>query len=146
MKYSDFVNVYDRYCPMLYEVALEICGSEKGAEELIMLAFKKIHSSDIVHENCPFYCITLIRLMIKTAREQYPEKIKKKLRLSQFKKAPLWQQLISHTSTLPDYCKENGLEKHEAMEIIRKEFDVISNAKMNSGSVKHSLIQKEAYV
>ncbi len=79
---------------MVYNNALQICSSnEKAAQELLITIFKKIHEQNIVQEKYPAYCITLIRLIIKTAQELYPTKFKHNFRLKQFEITPLLNQL-----------------------------------------------------
>lgn len=128
MSYSNFESIYDKYCPMLYGIAVEICHSQKKAEELLMTTFRKIHKEDISQEKYPAYCITLMRLIIKTAQCLYPEKFKSCFRLKQFEKTPLINHLICDQISLQDYCKEKYLTQQEALQIIRKEFSTIRNA------------------
>jgi len=41
MNAAYFEKIYEKYSPMLFGVALEICPSKKHAEELLMITFKK---------------------------------------------------------------------------------------------------------
>ena len=68
-----------------------------------------------------------MRLIIKTAQELYPKKFNPGFRLQQFKNTPLINQLIRDQSSLQDYCNEEYLTQHEALQIIRKEFNIIRN-------------------
>jgi hypothetical protein len=128
MGYSNFENIYAEYCPMLYGMALEICHSKKKTAELLKSAFRKIDQK-ICQEKYPVYCITLMRLIIKTAQELYPTKYKSCFRLKQFENTPIINQLIFDQISLQDYCKENFLTQQEALQIIRKEFSIIKNSK-----------------
>ena len=128
MSYSNFENIYAKYCPMLYGIALEICHSKKKTAELLMSTFRKIPQVEIRQEKYPVYCITLIRLIIKTAQGLYPAKFKNGFRLKQFEITPLINQLIFDQISLKDYCKENFLTQQEALQIIRKEFNIIKNS------------------
>lgn len=127
MNYSDFENIYDKYCPMLFSIAVEICHSKNKAEELLMITFRKIHQEDISQEKHPAYCITLMRLILKTAQSLYPEKFKSCFRLKQFKNTPLINHLICDQISLQDYCKQKFLTQQEGLQIIRKEFSTLRN-------------------
>ncbi len=123
---SNFENIYDKYCGMLYGISLQICNSNKNeAEELLISTFKKIHEQDICPEKFPSYCITLIRFVIKTAKELYPIKFKRNFKLKQFENTPLINQFMCDQITLQDYCKDKHLTLQEVLQIIRKEFAVI---------------------
>lgn len=128
MNAAYFEKIYEKYSPMLFGVALEICPSKKHAEELLMITFKKIHLEDISREKHPAYCITLIRLIIKTAHGIYPEKFKTCPSLKQFESTPLLNQLICDQKSLEDYCKEKPLSQQEGLQIIRDEFSKIRNS------------------
>lgn len=127
MSYSNVETVYEKYCSMLYSIALQICDTKKKARELLTTTFKKIHQEDISKEKYPYYCITLMRLIIRTARELYPKKFSEGFALTQFEKTPLLNRLICEEKTLQDYCKENNLTGDEALQIIRIEFSRIRN-------------------
>jgi hypothetical protein len=123
--YSSFENIYDKYCPMLYSIALQICGSKKNAEELLTSTFTKLYTQEKTEHQDSIYCLTIIRLMIKTASELYPIKLKNNFRLKQFENTPLLNQLICNQINLQDYCKEKYLTLQEGMHIIRTELNSI---------------------
>jgi len=126
ISYPNFENIYDKYASMLYGIALQICDSnKKAAAELLTGTLKKIHEQNIAPEKYPAYCITLIRLIIKTAQELYPTKFKNNFRLKQFENAPLLNKLICGQMSLQSCCSENYLTQQEALQIIRKEFSTI---------------------
>ena len=121
MSYANFANIYDTYCPMLYGIALKICHSKRKAEELLIITFKKLYQQNIVQERYPAYCITLIRLIIKKAKELYPANFKNNIRLKQFENTLFLNQLFCDPISLQDYCNEEYLTLQEARQIIRKE-------------------------
>ncbi len=126
MSNSNFENIYDKYCSMLYGLALQICSSNTdAADEILISTFKKIYQQDISQEKYPAYCITLVQLVIKTAGEFYPLLIENGFRLKQFEKAPLINQFICNQISLQDYCKEKYLTPQEALQTIRKEFSIL---------------------
>ena len=127
MNTSDFENIYDKYCPMLYSIALQICHSRKKAEQTLISIFKKIYNQDITQHQDSIHSITLMRLIIKTAQELYPVKLKSNFRLTQFENTPLLNQIICKQISLQDYCKEKYLTNQEVLHIIRKEFVIIAN-------------------
>ncbi len=128
MSYSNFESIYEKYCPMLYGISLEICQSKKTAEELLIITFRKIQQEDIGQKKYPAYCITLMRLLLKTAKQLYPETFNDRFILKQFENTPLINRLICDEISLQDYCKENNLTQQEGLQIIRKEFTTISTA------------------
>ena len=73
------------------------------------------------------YSITLIRLIIKTAKELYAIKLKSNFRLKLFEKTALLNQIICKQISLQDYCKEKYLTHQEVLHIIRKKFVIIAN-------------------
>ena len=103
MNNSNFKNIYDNYCPMLYSIALQICHSKMKAEQVLMNTFKKVYTQDITKHQYSIYSITLMRLIVKTAKEIYPIKLKRNFRLKQFEKTPLLNQLICNQISLQDY-------------------------------------------
>ena len=123
---SNFEIIYDKYGPMLYGLASEICHSNQKAEELLISTFKKIRQEDIYHEKCSVYCM---RLMIKTAQDLYPEIFKSYFRIKQFEKTPLINYLICNQISLQDYFEEKYLSEKEGLQIIRKEFSTIGNGR-----------------
>jgi hypothetical protein len=141
--YSKFKNIFDTYCPLLYDIALQICKSHSKAEKLLKYTFRKIHEQDIVEQKFPAFCITLMRLIIKSGNELYPAKFKKGFRLKQFVKTPLINQIICDEISLHDYCNENKLSQEEVGQIFRKEFMVIKNYKKeNKVSTNTSISRK----
>ena len=147
MSYSNFEIIYDKYCPMLYGIALEICHSKKKAEELLMSTFRKIKQEDISQEKYPAFCITLMRLIIKTAQQLYPEKFKNSFRLKQFENTPLINHLICDQVSLQDYCREKYLTIQEGVQIVCKEFGSLGNAeKENKTSIDTSSSTKSIRV
>lgn len=132
MSYSNFENIYDKYCPMLYGIALQVCSSHKKSEELLIYTFRKIQEQDINQEKYPAFCITLIQLLINCGKKLYPKKFKNGFRLKQFENTPLTNQLICDQISLQDYCNENFLTQQEGLQIICKEYSTIRNCKIEN--------------
>ena len=122
-------NIYDKYCPMLYSIALQICHSKKKAEQVLINVFKKIYTQDMSRHTESIYSITIMRLIIKTAQELYSIKLKSNFRLKQFENTPLLNQLICNQISIQDYGKQKYLTYQEVLHIIRKEFIIIRNGK-----------------
>ena len=112
---------------MLYSIALQICHSKKKAEYLLIATFKKMYNQYITQHQYWVYSITLIRLIIKTAKELYAIKLKSNFRLKLFEKTALLNQIICKQISLQDYCKEKYLTHQEVLHIIRKKFVIIAN-------------------
>lgn len=128
MSARNFEKIYEKYSPMLYGVALEICLSKKQAEELLMITFKNIHLEDINCEKNPAYCLTLIRLIIKMAYRLYPENFKTCVSLKQFENTPLLNQLLCEQISLQNYCDKKPLTKQQGLQIMLNEFITIRNS------------------
>ena len=122
-------NIYDKHCPILYSIAMQICHSKKKAAQVLINVFKKIYTHDISQHPDSIYSITLMRLIIKTAQELYSIKLKSNFRLKQFEHTPLLNQLICNQTSIQDYCKQKYLTHQEVLHIIRKEFIIIRNGK-----------------
>ncbi len=125
MNYESWKIIHDKYCPMLYGVALEICPVKKEAEQLLISSFKHIYTQEIIPEKYPAYCLSLMRLVIKTAKELYPLKFKNNFRLKQFENTPLLNQFICEEIGFQDYCKEKYITQHEGLQLIRKELNLL---------------------
>ena len=89
--------------------------------------FKKMYNQDITQHQYSVYSLTLIRLIIKTAKELYAIKLKSNFRLKLFENTALLNQIICKQISLQDYCKEKYLTHQEVLQIIRKEFVIIAN-------------------
>ena len=68
MNTSNFGNIYDKYCPMLYSIALQICHSRKKAEQTLINTFKKIYNQyitkhqDAIHST-PIPILVILRII-----------------------------------------------------------------------------------
>jgi len=125
--YLSFENIYDKYCPILYSIALQIGGSKIKAEQLLITTFKKLYYQEMNFYQDSIYCIKLMRLLFVTAKELYPKKLKENFRLKQFENTPLINQIICNQISLQDYCNKKHLTPQEGMQIIRNEFNSIKN-------------------
>lgn len=108
-----FENIYEKYSPMLYGIALQIDPEQKSAEQILIKTFKKIHEQEITQEKYPTYCLTLIHLILKTAHEIFPLKFENNIKLKQFESTPLLHKLICKQINLQDFCTEKKLKQHE---------------------------------
>ena len=111
---------------MVYGFALDICyPDQKEAENLLISTFKKIYKQDISQEKYPVNSIILMRLIIKTAQELYPQRFKNSFGLKQFENTPLLNQLFCSQMSLQDYCKEKSFLLQDGIQIMHKEFRII---------------------
>lgn len=140
MTTTRFINVYDTYCPMLFDMALQICRSYKKAEDLLSYTFVKFHEQQVNERQYPAFCITLMQLVIKSGRELYPQRFKKEFRLKQFAQTPFINQIICEQISLQDYCNENFLTRQQALDVIQQEFSLIRNAEKEN---KVAAVSKE---
>ena len=138
-----FSQLYDKYSTMLYSIAVEISPTEKQAEEILIITFKKAHKLNLVAQTYPSLCITLIKIIIQTAHEHLGE-FKNNFRLKQFENTPLLNHLICDQISLQDYCKEKYLTQQEGLQIIRKEFSTIRNAEKENKVSTHISMPTES--
>lgn len=125
ISYSNFERIYDKYSPMLYGVASEICHSKMKTEKLLESIFEKMAEQEKSSEKYSVYCL---REIIHTAQSLYPDRFISYFGLRQFKNTPLINHLICNQISLQDYCKKKYLTKQEGLQIIRKEFNKIRNS------------------
>ncbi len=85
-----FENFYDKYCDMIYGIALEISPNKKIAEEILMSTFCKSHKLEIYLKDDPSHRMDLMQLAINVAREKLQESGDNSLtKLKQFESAIL---------------------------------------------------------
>ncbi len=68
-----FENFYDKYCDMLYGIAVEISPNKEIAEEIHIGTFCKSHEREIHLQEGPSHHMDLMRLAIGVAREKLQE-------------------------------------------------------------------------
>ena len=138
-----FENIYDRYCPLLYNIALQLCTNENKAETVLILTFQKIHRQNLGRQESTPFCIDLIKLIVQTAQEElYRGETKCNFRIKQFEKTPLLHKLLLEPFSIDDYCMENNITRQHAFLNLRKEFMMIRDEfeKKNS-SVEFNVLQ-----
>lgn len=118
-------KIYDTYSPALYGIALEISTTEKEAEEIIIGTFLKLHKSNSSVENSHCIFVTLIKLLLATAREQI--KLKRIIKLKLFKNSPLLQKIVCENLSVKTICGQFQLTIAEVLQRIREEFNQIRN-------------------
>lgn len=128
MSKRTFENIYDAYCPMLYNIALQVCPTHTQANKILVITFKKLHRQKIEWMGKLVFCVDLIKLIIQTAKEElYPGEKECNFKIKQFENTPLLQKLMVEQLTLEEYCIENNLDRSVAISIIRNEFNLIRN-------------------
>jgi len=124
-----FKHIYDKYCPMLYAVAMEITENKEKAEHLLILTFRTAFSNDDLLRQKTTHCITLIRLLIQKASAEFQsEEFFKNLQLKSFENTPFIQRLICGKLSLTRICEESQLSTAQAAKRIREEFNVLRNS------------------
>jgi hypothetical protein len=91
--YPAVEKVYDKYAPLVYGIALKIMGSEKDATTVLIQAFLKLNSCDLIEQNKHCLCATIIKLTIKTIREEKKD-INTDTLIHQFKNSPILYKLL----------------------------------------------------
>lgn len=122
-------TIYDTYSPMLYSIALDISPTTKEAETILIKAFQQIHLQKLTLQNRSMLCISLIKILMQTARQEfYPGLEKNNFRLKHFENTPLLHQIFCEQSGLKNYCKQNKITTNEAMKQIRNECSVLQGS------------------
>ncbi len=73
MTISILKRIFETYSPMLYGVALEICGTKELAEEIIIKTFEKIYKQNIGEQVNDALFIPLIKILFQTTGEHLKE-------------------------------------------------------------------------
>jgi hypothetical protein len=132
MKQLIFENIYDKYAPTLYGIALEICPDKESAEKVFISTFKNIYEQNKTGKNSPSYFVELIKLILSIAKsEVYQHKKDVNFSLKQFENTPLLQQLICTEENLDSYCISNSITKQDGLQIMITEFGTLKNTKLN---------------
>lgn len=136
---SDFENIYDVYCPVLYGIALQLCPTEVMAEDILVKTFQTLYQKKSVWQEDKHYCIPLIKLMIGTVKEQiYLVKATDNFKIKEFENTPFLHQLLVEQLSIENYCSKNNITRQEAVLMIRDEFKLIRNLAYRSNSKIHN--------
>ena len=131
MTQSIFDTIYDKYSGSLYAIALEICPDVECADHVFVTTFKNIYVQNKTGKNSPSYYIELIKLILSIAKKDvYHQSTQINFKLKQFENTPLLQQLICNQESLQDYCNVNNISKQDGLQIMKKEFSTLKNAKL----------------
>lgn len=114
-------KIYDLYSPVMFGIAMEVCGTEKEAEEVLIRAFEKIKSETFTYYDSGSICSLLINLTLQTAHEHLRQDYK--ITEQQMGNSVLLHQLLFREISLENYCRENKLTFLEAGRKMRKEFN-----------------------
>ena len=128
MNQIDFESIYEKYSPFLYGVAMQIISDKNKAEQILIGTFKKIAEQNITKDKHPNYCIILIRLTLKTAKDKFPLIKANNLNFHFFEKSPLVHQLVYSDTPIEDICIEKNIEHNNRFEIIRNEYIQLKNS------------------
>jgi hypothetical protein len=123
---NSFENIYDKHSAMLFGIALELSSTEIEAEEILIKTCKKIHEYNLMLETNSSLCVTLIKLVIQTAKEQLkPNEIKHNFKFKHYENTPLLHKLLCEQKNLESYLIENNLSRVEIGKMLRKEFNLL---------------------
>lgn len=115
-------NIYDQYAEMLYGIALQITPDEILAQQILIATFIKVHKQKITDQKHPALCISLIKLIIETAREVL--KINDEFKIRQFEKAPFLYEILCGQNAIEEICRQHQLTPTEIAKKIRREVKV----------------------
>ncbi len=117
-----FDRFYDRYSPMVYDMAHQMTTSTRHAEQIIISVFKKAYDQNIIEKTFPSPCMTLIKIVLATAHTVLNNGIgKPNFKLQQLNHTPLLQHLLHDQSSIASYCSECGISKEQAAINLRAE-------------------------
>lgn len=125
---------------MLYSIALEISPTPKVAEEVLISTFLKIDEQKSALQNHPSLCVSLIKLVIQTAHEQFsPGQLKNNFKLQFLENTPLLHEFLCEKISVSKYCEENRLSRSEVAKKFREELISLRNYKKEgeSGNLKN---------
>ncbi len=126
-----FDNIYDKYASSLYAIALEVCPDVLCAEHVFIKTFKHIYDQNNTGKDSPSYYVELIKLILAIAKlDVYSQAKEINFKLKQFENTPLLQQLICNEESLNNYCSTHNLSKQAVLQIMKKEFSILRNAKV----------------
>lgn len=114
-------KIYDLYSPVMFGIAMEVCSTEKEAEEILISAFKKFKSETFPPYDPGSICSLLINFTLQTAHEYLNHDYK--TTQQQIGNSVLLHQLLFREINLENYCRENKLTLLEAGKKMRREFN-----------------------
>ena len=128
---AKFDAMYDTYCLMLYDIALQIAPSKKEADQILIATFSRAHEQNIENQIYPSPCILLLKLLIETAQELLANNSEKtNFIIKQFKNTPMLHYLICEQKSFENYCAENHVAKELALKKFRLEFSGLTGVKI----------------
>ena len=143
---NKFEILYDRYCPMLYGIALQIAPTQMEAEQIIISSFIKAYHQNIEEQKYPSPCISLIKLLIQTAHEQLKNNTDKpNFELKMFENSPMLHHVLCEQATLEKYCIEYKITKQQVMKNFREEFSEILKTKTKTTVNPLSILKIKNY-
>ncbi len=111
---------------MLYGIAVDIAPTEVEAEEILIETFKNFHQKNLIAQNYPSHCITLIKLIIQTAHEQLnPKQSTINFKLKQFENAPMLHKILCEQVDIDNHCVENSMTRADIGKLIKEELNLL---------------------
>ena len=124
---NTFDKLYDKYCPILYGIALEISSSQKEAEQILASTFEIAHARKLIEKNKHSLCAELIKITIQSAYEHL--KPINSFRLKQLENLPLLQKFLCDKKITDTLEFEKGENRTQIARQIRYEFNTLRNIK-----------------
>ncbi len=128
-----FENVYDKYSPILYSIALEISSTQKEAEQILTATLKFAYSNKLIEENKHSLCAFLIKALIQTANEHL--KPENNFRLKQFENTPTLQKFLCEQKFIDELCSEKSENRLQAAKQLRFELNTLRNLKESNRQI-----------
>lgn len=120
---TKFEILYNTYSAILYRMSLDICPSVKQAEEILIITFQKAHQQHIEKQESSSICLSLIKLLIKTAHEQLNNNQgNTNFKLKNFENYPMMHHILCEQATAEHYCAENNISRQDLGKKLRNEF------------------------
>lgn len=125
---SSFEIFYNKYSPMVYEMALQIAPNQNTAQQILISTFTTANHQNIALQTFPLPSITLIKILVDTAHQQLNKGLgSPNFKIKQFENTPILQHLFCELSTLENYCNNLKITKEQAAINLRAEISTLNN-------------------
>ena len=126
LSFSDF---YDRYSPVMFNMAVSITGSTLVAEEILIITFLKIRVHQHRYPRDPDIFFQLMSLLVLTTREVLIKKnCRGNFRMQRFQHMPILSKILFEQMDIEGLCKEMKIERGAIGKLVREEVKgILSN-------------------
>jgi hypothetical protein len=121
-----FERMYDRFSPILYNIALEITDNSTFAEEILITTFLKARFHKTLKLNDADIFFQLITLLVSTTREVLlKNNCPGNFRMKRFCHTPMLSKLLFEQTDVQELCVEMKMDRGAVGKLIRAEMKKI---------------------